>query len=256
MNKIINAFKEKKIFIPFLTAGYPDYDKFVDIVKMFDKIGAGVVEIGIPFSDPLADGRIIQNSSQAVLDKGINIDIILDLVKKIRQDCSVPIVFMTYYNLVLNRGIEKFVNDAVDAGVDGIIVPDLPPEEAEDLLKQAENKLAVTFLVSTISRQDRIKYIADKTTGFIYYIARLGVTGEGVTELDVLKQKVEDLKNIIDKPVGIGFGVSGKDDAQAIYEFADGVIVGSAIIDFINKNIDDNDLIEKLEEYCRQFIIS
>ena len=256
MNKIINAFKEKKIFIPFLTAGYPDYDKFVDIVKMFDKIGAGVVEIGIPFSDPLADGRIIQNSSQAVLDKGINIDIILDLVKKIRQDCSVPIVFMTYYNLVLNRGIEKFVNDAVDAGVDGIIVPDLPPEEAEDLLKQAENKLAVTFLVSTISRQDRIKYIADKTTGFIYYIARLGVTGEGVTELDVLKQKVEDLKNIIDKPVGIGFGVSGKDGAQAIYEFADGVIVGSAIIDFINKNIDDNDLIEKLEEYCRQFIIS
>ncbi len=256
MNTITNAFKNKKIFIPFLTAGYPTNEKFVEIVKMFDQIGAGIVEVGIPFSDPLADGKTIQYSSKYVLDRGINIDIILDLVRQIRQSCSVPIVFMTYYNIIFQRGIEKFVNDSKEAGVDGLIVPDLPPEEAEDLIKFAKGKLALTFLVTTVTTPNRVDKIINKTSGFIYFVPRLGVTGieTELASFKEMKKYIVGLKQKTKLPIAVGFGVSSKKGAKAVYDCADGVIVGSAIIKFIQENIDDSKLVDNLRNYCREFV--
>ncbi len=256
MRRVAAAFLDKKCFIPFITAGYPNIHRCIEAIEVWDKQGAGLVEIGIPFSDPLADGKTIQAASAHVLSAGMKLSMIFDMVKTVRKTCTVPIVFMCYYNLIFHHGLEAFVSACVASGVDGLIVPDLPPEEAGPLCVAAEGKLAMTFLVSTLTAPARIPIIIERTTGFVYLVSRLGVTGKGMGELTNAQNAAEAIRRVTSLPIAVGFGVSSKEDALHIYSFADGVIVGSALVDFIWKKHAAVTFLEDLAQYSNAFLRS
>lgn len=241
MNRIEKKFKtlrasNKKAFITFITAGDPSLVVTEKLVINMEKHGVDIVELGVPFSDPIADGVRIQASSLRSLKAGTTLPRIITLVKKIRKKSNIPLALMSYYNPVYIYGIKKFVRDAVFAGVDGVIVPDLPPEEAKDLIKESRKYgLANIFLLAPTSTEDRIKKVIEEGTGFIYYVSLTGVTGERKTISSDLYEKLDKIKSVTQKPVAVGFGISHPSQVKAILKKADGVIVGSALVAIIEK---------------------
>ncbi|MBL7170742.1 MAG: tryptophan synthase subunit alpha [Candidatus Omnitrophica bacterium] len=242
MNRIKEKFNllkatNKKAFITFITAGDPSLSVTERLVLEMDRSGVDVVELGVPFSDPTADGPRIQASSMRSLKAGTTLAKILNLVKKIRKKSKIPLVLMTYYNPVYAYGIKKFARDAACAGVDGVIVPDLPPEEALELIKESRRfNLANIFLLAPTSTKERIKKVIQKGSGFIYYVSLTGVTGERKTIPPDLYKKLKEIKSLTRKPVAVGFGVSRAAQIKSILKKADGVIVGSALVGIIEKN--------------------
>jgi len=236
MNRIEKRFRElkrsdKKAFVAFITAGYPNLKTTEKLVLEFDKIGVDIVELGVPFSDPMADGPIIQEASRYALTKKVHLKDMLNLVKAIRAKSQIPICLMSYYNPIFCFGEEKFTKVASACGVDGVIVPDLPPDEGKTFIKSANkhNLDVICFISPTTSRQ-RLKYISKLSRGFIYYVSLTGVTGPRKALPGDLKEHLKTIKKITKKPVCVGFGVSGPKQVKEIYRIADGVIVGSAIV--------------------------
>jgi tryptophan synthase alpha chain len=249
MNRIERKFKQlkknkQKAFIAFITCGYPNLSITKRLIREFAKLGVDIIELGVPFSDPLADGPIIQEASQEALKKGINLDNILNLVKKIRkEDKEIPLCLMTYYNPIFCLGEERFVKKASLCGVDGVIIPDLPPEEGKSFISLAEkNNLDTIFFLSPTSSLARIKMVATVSTGFIYYVSLTGVTGPRKNLSPDLIKNIKMIKQNTPKPVCVGFGVSNPSHVRQIYKVADGVIVGSAIIKKIKENLNKKDL--------------
>jgi len=259
MNRIEEKFKQlgkegKKAFIAFVTAGYPDLSTTLRLVKEFEKKGVDLVELGVPFSDPLADGPAIQEASQFSLKKGVNLLKILELVKNIRRaGVSIPVCLMTYYNPVFRFGEKRFVDDALKNGVDGVIIPDLPPEEAKEFIRYADKKnlLNINFIAPT-SSDNRIRQISKSARGFIYYVSLTGVTGSRSSLSSDLKDNLSKIKKLIRKPVCVGFGISNAQQVAQVCKISDGVIVGSAIIEKIKKHIGDADLAEKVARFAQK----
>lgn len=255
MNRIDKRFKtlkksRKKAFIAFITAGYPDLATTAKLVLEFDRIGVDVIELGVPFSDPMADGPVIQEASQYALKKKVHLDSILKLVKSLRPKTQIPICLMTYYNPVFCFGEEKFVRAASAAGVDGLIVPDLPPEEAGPLIKSAgKSGLHIISFIAPTTSAKRAKYIAAHARGFIYYVSLTGVTGLRKTLPRGFTRQISFVKRLTSKPVCVGFGVSSPEHVKQIYKAADGAIVGSAIVRKIKDNLKNNNLVHQVAKF-------
>jgi tryptophan synthase alpha chain len=245
MNRIDRKFKalkaaKKKAFIAYICAGYPDLPTTEKLVIELDKTGVDIVELGMPFSDPLADGPTIQRASQRALKNKVDITKIFCLVKKLRKKTGIPIVLMGYYNPIYNYGVLDFIKRAKQAGVDGVIVPDLIPEEADEFISVSRKyDLNTIFLVAPTSSAERLKLIISKSTGFIYYVSLTGVTGARQVIAEGVKGHVQRIKRDSSKPVCVGFGVSTPSQVKALSAYSDGVIVGSAIIKVLEKNIRD-----------------
>jgi tryptophan synthase alpha chain len=243
MNRIEKKFRQlktnnKKAFIAFITAGFPDLATTAKLVLSFEKNGVDIVELGVPFSDPLADGPAIQRASEYSLKRGTNLPKILGLVKKLRRDTDIPICLMTYYNPVFCFGESNFINESVSAGVDGVIIPDLPPEEAKSFISYANKSgLFNICFVSPTTSDERIKVIAKKAKGFIYYVSLTGVTGMRSKLSTDLRTNLAKIKKTISLPVCVGFGISNVSQVKYASRFSDGVIIGSAIVEKIKKNI-------------------
>lgn len=255
MNRIEKRFKKlrsqnKKAFIPYIMAGDPFLEKTMERVLMLERCGADIVELGVPFTDPLADGPTIQRAAERALSAGVTLRKVIGLVKELRQKTQIPIVLMTYYNPVFKYGEERFVDDAVAAGVDGVIVPDLPPDEAETLIKHSRRKgLSTIFLLAPTSTGERIRKVTKASTGFIYYVSITGITGAKLSPDNTINESIGSIRRLTDRPVAVGFGVSTPDEARTISGFADGVIVGSAIVKKFHEQPEDaEDFIKSLRE--------
>jgi len=241
MNRIKKTFdklrkKKSKAFIVYITAGYPSLSATEKVVLELESSGVDIIEIGMPFSDPMADGLTIQKSSERALECGASLEKVLRTVKNIRKKSQIPIVLMSYLNPVYRYGIKRFVKDAVRCGIDGAIFPDLPPEEAADFEKAGRvEDFYIIFLASPTSSSERIKAIARYSKGFIYYVSLTGVTGARDYLAPHISENIKKIKRITDKPVCVGFGVSDEKQARIVSKIADGVIVGSAIIKVISK---------------------
>jgi len=258
MNRIDKMFKElkkirRKAFVAYITAGDPRLSLTEKLVPVLEDAGVDCIELGIPFSDPLADGPTIQAASQRALKNKINLKQIFAMVKRLRKKRSIPIAFMTYYNPVLQYGLDRFITACVANGVDGIIVPDLPDEEAHELIRYAKkSNVSTIFLVAPTSTRERIQTIASDSTGFIYYISLTGVTGARKKLPKEVISRVRLIKSMSKKSVCVGFGISKADQAKQIAKIADGIIVGSAIIKVIEKNIRSKGLISKVSKFTKQ----
>jgi tryptophan synthase alpha chain len=257
MNRIDRKFKElrktgRSALVVFITAGYPSLDTTRKLVLEFSKIGVDIIELGVPFSDPMADGPIIQEASQAALKKNVHLDKILDLVKTARRQTDIPICLMTYYNPVFCFGEERFVKRSVAAGVDGVIIPDLPPEEARPFMKLAlKAQLDTIFFIAPTSSLSRIKLISRLSQGFIYYVSLTGVTGPRQKLPLDLELHLKKIKKITSKPVCVGFGISSPRQVKQIQEISDGAIVGSAIVKKIKANIGKPDLVKRVGRFVK-----
>ncbi len=251
MNRIDETFKKlrqekKKAFIPYITAGDPDLATSKKVIRSLSDAGADIIELGIPFSDPLADGPTIQNAVKRSLDAGCTVRKVFSMVKALRRSIDTPFVFMTYYNIVLNYGPEKFVRDAKKNGADGIIVPDLPMEESEELMRITRKEdFHLILLVAPTTPMKRFKKIASASRGFIYYVSLTGVTGARKKLSDQLKSEVRKLKRAAKKPICVGFGISKPQQAKDIASASDGVIIGSSVINVLEKNLFRKNAISK-----------
>ncbi len=233
INDTIVSVNEKKesALIPFLTAGFPDPELFVDLSLGILHAGGDLLEIGIPFSDPLADGPTIQASSQVALSNGITVQKTFRLCSEIRENTQKPLILMTYINPVLAYGLEEFAKTCAEIGVEGVIIPDLPPEEASEWKGYArENGIDTIFLIAPTTNRERFPLINGYTSGFIYYVSTTGVTGSTGRLPDELVQKLQQVRRLSRWPVAVGFGISRPEQVAMLAPHADGIIIGSAII--------------------------
>lgn len=235
MNKISKAFAGKKAFIGFVTAGDPDLETTKKVIEKMADAGCTLVEIGIPFSDPVAEGPVIQNANVRALKNNVTTDDVMQMAKELSQKIDIPMVFMTYLNVLFRYGYDRFLKNAKDSGISGVIIPDLPFEEKEELQSVAVGyDMDVVSLIAPTS-EDRIKMIASDAKGFLYCVSSLGVTGirkDITTDLDSI---VQTIKSVSDVPVAIGFGINTPEQAKKYSQIADGVIVGSAIVKIIEQ---------------------
>ena len=250
MSKIKNAFANGKAFIPFITCGDPDLKTTAACVREMVKNGAALIELGIPFSDPTAEGAVIQAANLRALNGGTTTDKVFELVKDLRRDVKIPLVFMTYANVVFGYGAEKFISTCADIGIDGLILPDVPFEEKEEFLSTCR-KFGVD-LISMIAptSENRISKIASEAEGFLYVVSSLGVTGtrnEIVTDLAPIIKIVRESTDI---PCAIGFGISNPEQAKEMARLSDGVIVGSAIIKILAQH--GKDSVPMVGEFVRK----
>ncbi len=258
MNRIVKKFSDlkannEKAFIPFITAGDPSLDTTISLISILESAGADIIELGVPFSDPIADGPSIQRSSIRSLENGTSLSKVIDLVSKVRSTTQMPIVLMGYYNPIFKYGVENFVKNAVESGIDGVVIADLPPEEADDMISAARNyDLSTIFLIAPTSTPERIKLISSACTGYIYCVSSMGVTGVREKISDTLSEMVRKIREHTEKPIAVGFGVSGPEQAKEVAQLADGVIVGSAIVNIIEKYKDNYEqLILAIEKFAK-----
>lgn len=238
--------KKKKAFIPYITFGFPDIKTSESIILALDKANASFIEIGLPFSDPIADGPIIQTSSKVALDKGATIYNLFSSLKRIKKKITTPLILMTYYNPVYHMGLDTFFSRAKSC-IDGIIIADLLAEEAEEFVKKARSfNIDTIFFVSPTTQINRLKLIERRTTGFIYYISITGVTGPRKTLPSDIFSHIRQIKRTLHSPICVGFGISTPKQAARYKRYFDGVIVGSAIIAKILK-------IHKQRNFLKQF---
>jgi len=242
MNRITKKFRElseirRSALIGYMTAGFPSLDFTGKLVMTMESSGVDIIELGVPFSDPVADGPVIQRASEYALRRGITLSGVINFVKGIRKITEIPVLLMGYYNPILSYGVEDFVKDASCAGVDGLIVPDLPPEESGELIKHArEYGLATIFLLAPTSTESRIRAVARVSRGFLYYVSLTGVTGSRSRLPAGIANNIRRIKRFTNLPVCVGFGVSTPEHVRMLGKVADGVIVGSAIIKIIQEN--------------------
>lgn len=235
MSNISKAFKNTKAFIPFLTGGDPTIDKTEEYIYKMVEAGADIIEIGIPFSDPIAEGPVIQEANIRALKNGATPERIFEMVERVRTKTQVPIVFLTYLNPVFNYGYDKFFARCKKAGVDGIIIPDMPFEEKGELAEEAKkNGVDIISLIAPTSA-DRIQMIAKEAQGYVYVVSSLGVTGMRSEIKTDLKSIIDLVKQATDVPAAVGFGINTPEQAAEISKISDGVIVGSAIVKIIEK---------------------
>ena len=252
MSRIYKAFENKKAFIAFLTAGDPDYETSLNNFRAVIEAGADLIEVGIPFSDPIAEGPVIQEADIRALASGMTTDKVLQLVKDLRKDYDIPIVYMTYANPVYHYGTEKFFQNASEAGADGIIIPDCPFEERHEFDETAA-KYGMDFIsMIAPTSADRIKMIASQAKGFLYVVSSLGVTGVRSEITTDINSIVKLIKESTDTPAAIGFGISKPEQAKKMSEIADGVIVGSAMVRIVAEY--GSDAPEKLAEYVKSMV--
>lgn len=236
MNRINETFRELKnkraALMPYLPLGYPSINISRDLIRVAQEAGADVLELGIPFSDPLADGPVVQHATQVALQNGMTLKKCLEMVQDARANgVTIPLVLMGYYNPLLQYDLKKFARDAFEAGADGVIVADLPIDEADDLQDAAHAQdLHVIFLAAPTSSEERLKKIAKATRGFLYLVSLTGVTGVRAGLSEGLEDFVKRTRAVTDKPLCIGFGISNAENARRVAQFADGVIVGSALV--------------------------
>ena len=236
MSRISEAFKNGKAFIPFITLGDPDLDTTEKIILEMAKNGADIIELGIPFSDPTAEGPVIQEANLRALKGGINTDKVFEFTKKIRSLVNVSLVYMTYANVIFSYGSEKFISKCKEVGIDAIIVPDVPFEEREEFLPYCE-KYGIDFIyLIAPTSNERIKMIAKEAKGFIYVVSSLGVTGVRSSITTDISSIVKSIKEETDVPCAIGFGIQTPDQAKEMAKSSDGVIVGSKIIKLLHEN--------------------
>ena len=249
MNKIAAAFDHGKAFVAFITCGDPDLETTAKAVRAAVANGADLIELGIPFSDPTAEGPVIQEANLRALQGGVTTDLIFDFVKELREDVTVPLVFMTYANVIFSYGAEKFISACAQIGIDGLILPDLPYEEKDEFLPTCrERDIALISLIAPTSEQ-RIAMIASEAEGFIYLVSSLGVTGtrsEITTDLSAVTQAIRENAHV---PFAIGFGISTPAQARAMADLSDGAIVGSAIVKIMTKY--GKDAPPHVEEFVR-----
>jgi len=257
MTKVSDCFQSLRdrcecALIPFITAGDPNLQTTAEALQVLDNAGADLIELGVPYSDPLADGPTIQAAATRALQRGVRLDDVLEMVKEVAPKLQAPLILFTYYNPILNRGIKLFLEQIASAGVQGLVVPDLPLEEAQSLLKPAaEIGIEVVLLVAPTTPKDRITAIAQQSQGFIYLVSVTGVTGMR----SQLESRVEDLlqqmRTVTDKPIGVGFGISQPEQAQQVKNWgADAVIVGSAVVKRLANGTPTEGL-SAIGEFCR-----
>jgi tryptophan synthase alpha chain len=236
MSNIKTAFDHGKAFIAFLTCGDPDLNTTKKLIENIAEAGADLIELGIPFSDPTAEGPVIQGANVRALNGGVTTDLIFDMVREVRKTVSVPLVFMTYANVVYSYGMERFLKTAADIGMDGLILPDVPYEEKDEFAPLCDKfSLDLISLVAPTSKE-RIAMIAREATGFVYCVSSLGVTGvrsELTADVGAMVKLIQENTKV---PTAIGFGISTREQAAAMAEKADGIIVGSAIVKLVEKH--------------------
>ncbi len=261
MLKLSDIFvRHQKCFIPFVTAGHPDLESTEAILLALSEAGSHIIEIGIPFSDPIADGPVIQRSSFHALQHGYTVGDYLELVGRVRDRTSAGLIFMTYLNPVLQYGLERLAQEAAGAGLDGILISDLTPEEFVHLREDQtrpwlSDQLDPIFLAAPTSSDERLKSICEVSRGFVYLVARTGVTGRQ-SDLDALAPRtVARLRRYTDLPIAVGFGITSSEDVRKVWTYADGAVVGSAIVNFIEKNRAHPELARQLYEYVRKDLI-
>ncbi|MBN1517236.1 tryptophan synthase subunit alpha [Candidatus Sumerlaeota bacterium] len=262
MNRIERMFQEKrqagqKALVLFITAGYPSLDFTKALLPKLAEWGCDLVELGVPFSDPIADGPTIQYSSNEALKAGVTVRKILSTIPPVRERSEVPVILFSAVNPLLKYGLEAIADDAKAAGADGFLIPDVPLEEGDEARSIcSERELSLVFLTAPTSPVERLRRIAEASTGFIYYIAQRGVTGARTEIAADLADKIGELRGVTDKPVAVGFGVSTPEHARQVAQVADGVIVGSALINKIREAIangadSDEAILAHLEPYVR-----
>ncbi|MDE5945688.1 MAG: tryptophan synthase subunit alpha [Oscillospiraceae bacterium] len=250
MSRIKNAFENKKAFIGFLTAGDPSIEKTEEFIYKLIEGGADLIEIGIPFSDPIAEGPVIQSANIRSLSGGTRISHLFELVENVRKNTEIPLVFLTYINTVFKYGTEEFFKKCNESGIDGIIIPDLPFEEKAEIKESAEKyDVDIISLIAPTS-EDRIKLIAKESQGFVYVVSSMGVTGMRSEIKTDLESIVESVRKYTDNPIAIGFGINSPEQAEKYSKLADGVIVGSAIVKIIEEHKEDSG--KYLKEYAEK----
>lgn len=254
MSRIENVFENlkasgRKALIPYIMAGDPTLSATKKYISVLEHAGADIIELGVPFSDPLADGPTIQRAAERAIKHKVTLRKVLKLVSEVRKSTDIPVILMTYYNPVFKFGIRNFVKAAVKAGVDGMIVPDLIPDEADDYIKEAHKyKLDTIFLLAPTSTPERIMKITRASTGFIYYVSITGITGSKLSADPKMKQTLSSIKEVTNKPVAVGFGISTPEEASSMSGLADGVIVGSAIVKLISEGKDISNFVRALRK--------
>jgi tryptophan synthase alpha chain len=238
--------------IPFITAGDPDLETTAKALRVLDRSGADMIELGVPYSDPLADGPVIQAAATRALQKGTRLDDVLEMVAAVAPDLRSPIILFTYYNPILYRGVEPFLQQLSKAGVSGLVVPDLPLEEAEVLLNSAQELgIEVVLLVAPTSSAERIEAIAKKSQGFIYLVSVTGVTGMRSQIESRVQDILERMRQITDKPIGVGFGISQPEQAHQVKQWgADAAIVGSAFVKRLAEGTQEEGL-NAIAQFCQ-----
>jgi tryptophan synthase alpha chain len=255
INRTFDLLKEKNqsALIPFIMAGDPDIRTTEALVFKMAEAGADIVELGVPFSDPLADGPTIQSASQRALKNGINLKDIFSLVERLKE-VNIPLVLMTYFNPIFKYGLREFAEDCQKSGVDGVIIPDLPPEEAGPWIQEARRRgLDTIFLIAPTSPPNRIRLVSRCSRGFIYYVSITGVTGTREKLPEELELAVKAIKEQSRKWVAVGFGISTPEQAKRISLFADGVIVGSAVVKMIEENLNNPELTNRVRDFVSSF---
>jgi tryptophan synthase alpha chain len=262
MSRIREKFRELKStgrggFIPFITAGDPDLTTTERLLIELAKANADIIELGVPFSDPVADGEVIQRASERALRNGVSVHDALRCVSNVRQHISVPIVLFSYFNPLLQFGPKPFAVAASQAGVDGVLATDLIPEEAESWTQNLlQHRLDPIFLVAPTTSAKRLQQVAKQAHGFIYAISRAGVTGERdemTSDAEALVKRVRSVSNL---PVAVGFGISSPEQVRSVWSFADAAVVGSAIVKQIDTLGNSPDLVERIGEFARSLVVS
>jgi tryptophan synthase alpha chain len=245
--------RQQCALIPFITAGDPNLKTTAEAIRILDRNGADFIELGIPYSDPLADGPVIQAAATRALQKGTKLEQVLEMLEAVTPTLKAPIILFTYYNPILYRGIKSFLAQIAAAGVRGLVVPDLPLEEAEELIQTAASfGIEVILLVAPTSSKDRILAIARQSQGFIYLVSVTGVTGIRAQIQDRVKDLITDLRSVTDKPIGVGFGISAPEQAHQVMEWgADAVIVGSAFVKRLAEG-SPTERLQAVEKFCRE----
>ena len=249
MTRIHKAFENGKAFIAFLTGGDPDLETTEKLIYAIEEAGADLIEIGIPFSDPIAEGVVIQEADERAMKNGTTTDDLFALVKKVRQNTQIPLVFMTYYNPVFSYGRDKFMQNAAEVGIDGLIIPDVPFEESEEVREYTKKYGLELINMIAPTSIERTKMIAEKSEGFLYCVSSLGVTGVR-SEINMnIAKLIKDAKEVTDVPCAIGFGISTPQQAKEMSQVSDGVIVGSAIVRIIAEH--GKDAVPYVKEYVK-----
>ena len=260
MSRISDAFKNtqsdgRRGFIPFITAGDPDIETTRGLIVELARAGADVIELGVPFSDPVADGPTIQRSSERALLNNVGVSEVFQAVIDARRETDVPIVLFSYFNPLLQFGIERLASECVRAGVDGVLITDLVPEESADFnatLKR--NGLEQIFLAAPTTTDARLRMIAERAGGFVYAVSRAGVTGAQTDLSAEAKRLVERIRRVTDLPIAVGFGITTREHVAEVWSYADAAVVGSAIVAEIEKNVGEHDLVARVGSFARSLI--
>ena len=261
-NRVDKKFKELKIknrggFIPFIVAGDPNLETTKDLILLLAESGASVIELGVPFSDPVADGVTIQASAERALRNSIGVKDVLEVVTEVRAEgCETPVILFSYFNPILQFGLERFADEARKSGADGILITDLIPEEAEDFRKiLAAEDLALIMLAAPTSSDERLQKITEKASGFVYAVSRAGVTGarnESSTDAETL---VKRLRKFTDLPIAVGFGISTAEQIKEVWQYADAAVIGSAIVAEIERSNGSSNTVENVRNFVKSLLV-